>query len=247
MNPSARVFRRAVAAQAWSFRHAVELEAMERFARLAGALERLGAPPSLVAQARRAADDERRHAALCAGLAEGYGAPPPRGPGPELRDIAPPGLELRGRVLYELVAASCIAETDSVGVLTALLHRVRDPTLRRVLRELARDEVGHSRLGWAHLAAEHGAGVTGFLSPLVPAMLRGHVEPGLFGPAPPGLDDDELPEHGVLPHALRRALFVRTMEDVVFPGLEAFGVGAGPARAWLAEQRRGEDEAGAAP
>jgi rubrerythrin len=228
-----------VAASAWLFRWHVELEAEARFRRLADRLRSLGASPSLVALAHRSAEDEGRHASLCAEMAHVFGSAASAAPEVTAREIAPPGLELRGRVLYEVVAACCIAETESMGVLTTLLDAARDRRLRRVLRELASDEVRHARLGWAHLAGEHAAGVSGFLAPLVPAMLQGNAPPDLFHAVAPEREDERLLAHGVLPHRLKREVFTRTLEEVVFPGLEASGVSAAAARAWL-EMRRAE-------
>jgi rubrerythrin len=228
---------RSLAASAWLFRWRVELEADARFGRLAERLRSLGASPSVIALALRSAQDERRHAGLCSEIAADLGADTEAAPPADARELAPPRLTLRGRVLYEVVAACCVAETESVGVLTTLLHVVRDGPLRRVLRELASDEVRHARLGWAHLAGEHAAGVTGFLGPLVPAMLQGNAPSDLFHAVPPERDDERLLAYGVLPHRLKREVFARTLADVVFPGLEASGVDAGPARAWLARRR----------
>ncbi len=225
-----------VAGEAWSFRWKVEREAELRFARLSTDLALIGAAPELSALALRSSDDERRHAALCAELALEYGEPIPASPG-AFAEIAPRGLLRRGRVLYELVAACCITETESMAVLTTLLAHARRPRLRAVLRELAADEVAHSRLGWAHLAGESVRGVAGFLGPLVPRMLEGGAEPDLFRPAPVELDDEALLEHGVLPRTLKRDVFTGTLADVVFPGLERFGVDAAPARAGLAAKR----------
>jgi hypothetical protein len=41
----------------------------------------------------------------------------------------------------------------------------------------------------------------------------------------------------VLPHSRKRETFVRTLEEVVFPGLEKFAIDAAPARGWLAARR----------
>ena len=226
-----------LAREAWAFRLKVEREAAARFSRLARGLSRVGAASALVELALRAAGDERRHALLCAEQALKRGEPEASPAPVKVAEIAPPGLHLRGRVLYELVAACCITETESMGVLTTLLGRSRDREMRRVLRELAEDEVVHSRLGWAHLASEHAQGETAFLSPLIPAMLKGSMAPGLFRPGPEEEDEEALLEQGVLPRPLKREVFTRTLEEVVFPGLEAFGVDAGPARSWLAERR----------
>jgi hypothetical protein len=97
--------------------------------------------------------------------------------------------------------------------------------------------VNHSRLGWAHLASEHAQGTTSLLGPLIPGMLEGSIEADLFWPAAPEQEDGALLEHGVLPHRLKRALFCQTLEEVVFPGLERFGVDAAAARSWLETKR----------
>lgn len=228
---------RRLAGAAWRFRCGVERDAAARFARLAGRLAGVRAAPAVVALAERAAGDERRHAVICAELAAGYGAPAPAEAAAPPPEIAPPRLGPRERVLYEAVAACCVTETESMGVLAELLARARDPGLRLALRTLARDEVHHSRLGWAHLAAERERGDVAFLGPLLPPMLAGAAAPDLFAPAPPGGDDPALLEHGLLPHNLKRAVFARTLEEVVFPGLEALGVGAGPGRRWLAARQ----------
>ncbi|HEY6098340.1 MAG TPA: ferritin-like domain-containing protein, partial [Anaeromyxobacter sp.] len=149
---------RRVAASAWTFRCRVELEAEARFERLAGRMERIGAAGELVALARRASADERRHAALCAEQAALLGETAAVGPVQDVPEIAPATLPLGDRVLYEVVAACCISETESMGVLTTLLDAARAPGLRRTLRELASDEVQHARLGWAYLARAHAAG-----------------------------------------------------------------------------------------
>jgi hypothetical protein len=227
---------RRLAASAWSFRCKVELDAAARFERMAGRLEAMAAPQAIVEMARRAAGDEQRHARLCAEQVASYGETPPAADGPP-SEIAPRALTGRQKVLYEVVAACCITETESMAVLTELLGSVETDPLAAVLRELATDEVQHSRLGWAYLAHEHGQGETAFLGPLIPAMLRGTIIPDLFAPVAAEREDPALLGHGVLPHALKRQTFTRTLEEVVFPGLEEFGVDTAPARGWLADQQ----------
>jgi len=223
---------RRVAAEAWGFRARVEEEAALRFDGLATTIAGFDAASPVPALMRRAAEDERRHAGLCAGLAEQLGTPVQLGDG-KWGPVAPPGLDLRSATLYEVVAACCITETESMSVLTTLLDEEHAPGIREVLHAIARDEVVHSRMGWAHLAREAEAGDVGFLSPLVPVMLAGTVDDGLFGPPPEDEDGPELLRLGVLPHLKKRESFVGTLEQVVFPGLERFGVDPRPARAWL--------------
>lgn len=233
--------RGAVAARAglaWRFRFAVEREAEARFARLAGWLAGAGLPAPLVELCRRSSGDEGRHAEICAELAERHGAPVAGVAPPSPAVLAPEDMAPRAVLLYEAVAACCVTETGSVGVLTTLLGSVKGGALRRALRTLAADEVRHSRLGWAILAAERERGTAALLGPHVPTMLAASIEPDLFQPAaPPDEDDDpELLELGVLPRPLRREVFVRTTTEVVLPGLEAGGVDVEPARRWLRQR-----------
>jgi hypothetical protein len=227
---------RSLAAAAWRFRWQVECEAEARFARLAARLEALGAEAAITGLARRASADERRHAAHCARLAAGLGQPVPADPPPAPPEVAPRGLGEEDRVTYELVAACCVTESVSVAVLTELLPAARDPALRSVLRELAEDEVVHARLGWAHLAVACARGRTAFLGAHLPAMLRGSIDDDLFLAADAAREDPALLALGVLPHATKRHLFVRSLEEVVFPGLEGAGVDTAAGRTWLAER-----------
>ncbi len=228
--------RRRIAAS-WSFRYRVEREAQARFSRLSLWLEQAGAPENLVGMARRSAEDEGRHAAHCATLAREYGTPVPERTG-ELPEIAPRSLTFPQRLLYELVAASCIAETLSVGVLMRLRPAAGGERMRAVLHELLQDEVVHSRLGWAYLAHVAPSENVTFLGRFLPDMLEVTAAEDALPSAP--TPEDEHPAllpHGVLPHAERRALFISAMRDVVLPGLDQHGVPTGPAREWL--QRHG--------
>jgi hypothetical protein len=64
-------------------------------------------------------------------------------------------------------------------------------------------------------------------------MLSGTVDDALFAGKPADRDEDELLRHGVLPAASKKEIFVRTLEEVVFPGFEEFGIDPAPGRAWL--------------
>jgi hypothetical protein len=223
---------RQVVAEAWTFRFNVEREAAIRFERLAKRLERIGALPSVIEMAVRASHDEVRHARHCADLARRYGATLIAGE-ISVPEISPPGLGDRESILYEVVAACCITETESTSVLTTLFNSASDQRVHLILRQLLRDEVGHSRLGWAHLAHESTRGDVQYLSRLIPDMLEVSAGERLFDAAAAELESPELLHHGVLPHSMKRSVFTLTLLEVVFPGLESLGVPSGPAREWL--------------
>ena len=217
---------------AWAFRTRVEREAAERFARLGPAIASWDAASPVVALMERAAGDERRHAAFCAELAGRYGDAV-GSEWPAAPSIAPAGLAPREALLYEVVACCCITETESVATVATLLADEPEPTVREVLHQIAKDEVVHGRMGWAHLARETRAIDISFVSRFVPAMLSGTVGDGLFAPASAEPDEGEFARHGILATARKREIFVRTLEEVVLPGLEQFGIDTAPARAWL--------------
>lgn len=78
--------------------------------------------------------------------------------------------------------------------------------------------------------ATGGAGLAAGL----PAMLAGTVRDDLFAAVDEAPADPRLAGHGELPREVRVEVFARTLESVVFPGLEAHGVDASEGRAWLA-------------
>jgi len=227
-------------AEAWLFREKVEHEAAQRFARLSRSIAALDPDSPVPALMARAADDERRHAALCASLAASCGgqrAPPAAFPGIAPRQLAP-----REAGLYEVVAACCITETESVATVTTLLAGDAEPDVREALHAIARDEVVHSRMGWTHLAREAQRGDVSFLGGWLPAMLRGTITDQF---EPPSEEPPELLRYGILPRAKKRELFVGTLEEVVFPGLEQFGIDLVAARAWLDDRKATANREGA--
>jgi hypothetical protein len=213
----------------------VEREAAARFARIATRLEDTGAEPVVTRLARQAAADEVRHAERCDELVARFGgrvvAPAPIA----LPEIAPPGLTPRERVLFEVVAMSCITESLSTALLGNLREAADDARVREILSEILKDEVQHARLGWAHLAAERPKGPLAFVAEALPRMLDGTVGDELFREGEP--DDADVGEAlrgmGALGRAERRAALVETPDEGVFAGLEARGVKAWGGRAWL--------------
>ncbi|WP_437282279.1 ferritin-like domain-containing protein [Sorangium sp. So ce375] len=228
---------REAAARVWRSRTCAELEAAARFSRLAEQLAAAGAVDPVIAMARHAAEDERRHAAQCAALVrELGGAPFDPGAAPEAPAVAPRGLGARERLLYEVVAMSCITETLSAALLGEMVERATDPRIRDTMQQILRDEVDHARLGWAHLAAERQRGCADVIGPHVPAMLAGTVHEELFSSRAEHPEQDALSGLGALDRAERRRIFDETMRLVVFPGLRRFGIDTGRGEQWLTER-----------
>ncbi|HMK72616.1 MAG TPA: ferritin-like domain-containing protein [Myxococcaceae bacterium] len=226
---------RQVLASAWGARHRIETEASLRFGFLSDQLARAGAPGKLVDLAGNASRDETRHAAHCERLFHSHG-------GVELEAVtrvieyAPRTLTPENRLTYEVVAQSCVAETQSMATLVTLLGAAESGELKSILHELARDEVNHSRLGWAYLAWARPRMDLAFLSPLLPGMIDGSAGPEIFTTGPAEADDPSLLAQGVIPRSARRRLYVEGLESVVLPGFDTVGVDTAQARRWLKEK-----------
>lgn len=225
---------RRAAAITWSFRAGAECEAAARFDRLTDRLGRTGADPIVVSMAREAADDERRHAELCRKAAALFGGEVDLDFAVEPEELTPADAPLRRRTLHEVVAMSCITETLSAALLGEMLDRTQHPVVRDTVHSILRDEIRHSRLGWAHLAGGISKEDQAWLARALPDMLADTVTDELY--LPPEADDVgvRISEVGGLPRPVRRATIEGAALAVVLPGLEQFGIDTGPARAWLA-------------
>jgi len=160
------------------------------FERLATVLAANGAPRSLVRRARRAAADERRHAARFARLAKEHGATVP-----EVRVAETPSTLLE--LALENAAEGQVRET--YGALVAL-HQSRHAEtaeLRAAFAAIADDEIEHASFSWdlarwfdskltPRERAELAATRTAAMSSLVATSLREYdtVDAALGVPAP---------------------------------------------------------------
>lgn len=226
---------RELAARVWSFRFVSEREAAQRFGALAPILRGAGASQVVVAMAEEAAADELRHADLCRQLVRHFGGAQPPEPELSLRWTAPAGLEGREHVLYEIVALSCVTETLSTALLGELVARATDPVCRQAMHSILSDEVNHSRLGWAFLAEEHARVVRDCVGPHLPGMLEATLGDELFkAAADPDPTLAQLAGLGSLERHDRLRVVQETLDRVIFPGLELFGIDTARGRRWLA-------------
>jgi hypothetical protein len=219
----------------WAFRTRAEIEATARFERMSRELQEAGARAVVWEGAASASEDEARHRDLCAVLAVKWGRPE------AIEHVAPrerigrSEMDPRDRVLWEVVAVCCLGETMNTALMTRCLEVAKDEAIRDTLHALLKDEVRHARIGWAHLAAERAAGRGAFLRDVLPLMLEASVEPHFFEPSKePWID--ALYDYGELPPAELLGIFVDTLEQVFFRGLDAMGIDTSQGRAWLAER-----------
>ncbi len=208
----------------WRYRERVEHEAATLFAELAAALDGAGFP-ALAARARTAADDERRHAVRCRALVET--CRPGLAPlAPRTLSVAPPGGEAdpARRALYASVAMGCVTETLSCALLVAMRDVAELGPTRAAVDEIVKDEIEHSRIGWAHLAAAAARGDVSWLAPHVAAMRAAalaHDVAELPATTPAAAD---LSGYGILPRARVTIIVDACWRDVIVPGFAHHGV-----------------------
>lgn len=227
---------RDTAARVWRHRHRIELEAARRFDALAARLATQRASAAVVRMAQEAAADERRHADLCTELVCRYGGAPPEATSAGVASIAPRGLDEREALLYEVVALCCVTESLSAALLLTMVEQATDRFAGDAMRSILRDEVQHARIGWAHLAAEHQLGARDVVGPHLPAILATTVNEELFSLRPEHENQDELGGLGSLSRQDAARIFTETMQAVVFPGLQRFGVDISSGERWMSDR-----------
>lgn len=121
----------------------LEAVSAHAFARLRDELSAHGAPPALLERARRAIDEEARHAELTASLARRFGVEPAR-PGAPSTDA---------RSLFEIARENavegCVRETYGAALALVRAARAGDAEVRAAIASLAHDECAHAELSWA--------------------------------------------------------------------------------------------------
>ena len=120
----------------------LEWASVTAFERLADELAGCGAPDELVAEARRSADDERRHTLSMGAVAERFGAPVRA---PEFTEIGKRSLE---SIALENAVEGCVRETFGALVATWQSQAARDEGIARALRDIAEDETRHAEFSW---------------------------------------------------------------------------------------------------
>ncbi|MFT5358517.1 MAG: hypothetical protein ACI9KE_005756 [Polyangiales bacterium] len=220
------------AARFWLHRERVEVEAASLFADLSERMALSGAPPAIRAMAAKACADELRHADRCRAIIDSLdpGAQPsvPRDRQPS--QLAPLGAELtiEHQVLYGSVAIGCITETLSVALLMEIRARAQDAIVSDVAHEILRDEIEHSRIGWAALEHARTRVDVAWLEPHLATMLKLALGEELAEPAATPRDQAREPGSlepwGVLSSEVARATCEAAVRDVIIPGLRRAGL-----------------------
>ena len=164
---------------------------------------------------------------MCRAIVDELGVELPPLPPPDAAPLGPAGLDKRQRALYAAVAISCVTETLSAALLLAMNDRAQPGRIRDTVHHILRDEISHSRLGWALLAAERERGGEGALTwlsahlePMLAEAVSADVEPMFESRA----ERPDYSAHGVLRREQVGSVVREAIEQVIAPGLREHGI-----------------------
>lgn len=223
--------RRAIAT--WRGRMINEHHSARVFAGLAGQFEGIGAPAAQVDAVAAMADEEHHHGVLCGAVVEALGGEAVGALPPD--DALPmhPEVDRLEALTRNLLSVGCLSETVAVSLIAAEREQMPEGPLREIITRILADEIGHARLGWRFVArhvprmdAAARARLGRYLA-VAFAHLEAHELSHLPIGAPLPAGAEAL---GLCQGREARALFYDTVDQVIVPRLEGYGISA--AAAW---------------
>ena len=221
----------------WRERMVSEHASARVFGAMLGPMMSAGLPAAELHRVAAMARQELDHAVLCARVLQALGVPAvhemPRLDDVPVHEDASPA----EAVVRNAISIGCCSETVAVALVATEREHAGPAPLRRVLDQILRDEVKHSRFGWRlvsrmtpSLSRAARDGVNAYLVDVFLHQLRFHA-PFLDMPCA-----DEAAQAVGAPHGRSNWLvFLDVMLAVVIPGLERAGL---EARAAWAEATR---------
>jgi hypothetical protein len=199
------------AAAAWLEAARFEHASIAAFARISMELMALGAPPSLIARAHRAALDEIEHAKLCLRLARSLS-----GAGHDLGalPVAPFRKPDLATVAIEALLEGCVGE-GAASVIAQMGSTRADERFAAVQSAIAADELVHAQLGWATVGWALSQDPA-LASPLLAALGEHRAQ---LRARPLVKDEEGLAEFGLVSAHERRSAHFALIDEVVRPTL----------------------------
>lgn len=237
-NPSLKKLsaeERSLIASTWAFRASAERSAALRFERLAKGLENIGAPAPILDLTHRAVEDEVRHITICDKLASDFGWKHEPLPPTAHQAIGIKGSTHQEQLLFEIVAFCCITETINASMLLAIKDIVVHEGVKNGVQTILKDEVNHSKIGWAYLQFARNESQGSFLPEALPEMFQGAGVEEIYHPDGGSREASHLADYGELNFKMRTDIFRASIRDVIFPGLEHMGTETIHGREWLGQ------------
>lgn len=219
----------------WLGRMVNEYGSSDVFRHFAEQCQQAGMPSEDVERLNEFALEEKRHGILCGTVVEHFGgkavAPSLQQPDfPMHSDVS----KLEG-VLRNLLSICCLSETVAVALIGAEREDMPDSPLKNLLTEIWSDECGHAHFGWRKLQEwlpndpELKTHLAEYLC-IAFAHLESHELAHLpLSSNPP----QEGAQYGLCSGISARALFYATVEGIIVPNLQQYGIDA----AWAWQNR----------
>ena len=217
----------------WARRAELKAEVGLRFHALSNAIRAHGAPKGVIELCQRAAQDTQIHVDLCQRIATDFGViaqvEDVQRPGP----LAPMTLRIEHRILYEMVAISCIDEALSGAVLGRVYQATKYPPIRLAAHRLFQDSIWHSRAGWGYLGAMQQQHSVNWLAVHLIELLERTVQHEICRDDANPSRGSALPDYGELTTIDRTSAFKEVVNTVILPGLESYGIDIEQGRVWI--------------
>jgi hypothetical protein len=173
---------------------------------------------------QQAANDEQFHAALCVSMAEHYLEAPVAAAAPTADPLRFASCAAEVAPALRFLLHCALSETVAVTYLKECHSEAASPLVRAAVRELLHDEIDHSRVGWAYVAAAVSRpAVRDSFCRELPALLtmvsNAWSEPWTGPVFPLG--------HGALADSRTRQVTDEALRTLVVPGLARFGITCG--------------------
>ena len=216
----------------WHQRAQREAELHLRFEALFQALRAHQASPTVVTLAEQTSEDCAKHAQTYLKIANEFGSKTILREPKRLGPLAPSSLTILERIVYELVALSCIEETLTGAMMGQIYQHAKHPTIRLTAHMVFQDEIWHSRLGWAHLGNLSKQQDLSWLSEYLRDFLNRVSGHELWESGDVFRQRSHMLAYGELDDSLRREILRDAVNTIILPGLESFGIDIDSGRNW---------------
>ena len=230
---------RARIALTWAERAQAELGASRRFRALSVRMREVDAHPQILKLIKQAEREEDQHAFLCSKMALKLGHKTGFAKiegGSESLSLSWDSLTCeRDRLLLDVVLMCCITESMNASLLNTIYAHSGRSEAGQLIHRILKDEVKHAQIGWAYLSEECKLRECSFVADYLVEMVNISVRDESFLPVTDDLGEASY-EYGVMPENARLEQFNDTLNQVIRPGFEHFGIETSALDEWLSAQ-----------
>lgn len=209
----------------WRNRLKIEYEAAALFAQLGRELAlHYGEQDEVVRLCQNAETEELTHAKMCIEIIKYSGEAPEFKYEKDEIQLGPEGLTSSQKIVYTSLALSCVTETLSTALLTEMSKVAEPGLIKETVHQILKDEVKHSRIGWAELSRSHKSQNLSWVQPYIALMVRQALQADIEPMLSREEAKDDLSAWGILNPRQASHIMEDTIAQVIRPGLKIFGL-----------------------